>query len=206
VQVVGALSAYLEFISVAFALAYLLLAMRQSPWCWPAALISVALATIVFFGAKLYMESLLQFFYFAMGIYGWRQWTSGGREQTGVEVHWWSPRTHSVTLLLIGLASTVFGWLLTYTDAAFPYLDSFTTVAAIVTTFMVARKVIENWIYWFAIDVILVYLYLARELYWYAGLYVLYLLLVVAGFRAWRRSFEASAPAAEEVIGDGSPG
>ena len=59
----------------------------------------------------------------------------------------------------------VFGWGLSATDAAFPYLDSFTTVAAVVTTFMVARKVLENWAYWFVIDGLSVYLYISRELY-----------------------------------------
>jgi nicotinamide mononucleotide transporter len=75
-----------------------------------------------------------------------------------------------------------------FTEAAMPYLDSFTTWGAIVTTWMVARKILENWIYWFVIDSVSVYLYISRELYLTSGLFLLYLVLIVIGYRAWRRS------------------
>jgi nicotinamide mononucleotide transporter len=80
------------------------------------------------------------------------------------------------------------------TDAAFPYFDSFTTVAAIVTTYMVARKVLENWLYWFVIDSISVYLYLARGLTLTALLFVLYLVLIVIGWRRWWLDWRALPP------------
>jgi nicotinamide mononucleotide transporter len=188
----------LEILSVVFALAYLLLAIRQSLWCWPAALVSVALAMAVFFNARLYMESLLQVFYFGMAVYGWLQWDHGGAAHMGVAVHWWRPVTHVVTIALVLLSSVCCGWLMSHTDAAFPYIDSFTTVAAIVTTFMVARKVMENWIYWFVIDSVLVFVYAARGLDWYAGLYAFYLVLIVIGFRSWLRSLAAAPLTADD--------
>ena len=76
------------------------------------------------------------------------------------------------------------------TDAAYPYLDSFTTVGALVATYMVAKKVLENWIYWFVIDAVSVYLYGARGLFLFAGLFVGYLLLIVIGFRTWTRQWQ----------------
>ena len=181
---------WLEIVAVAFALAYLLLAIRQSLWCWPAALISVALSMVLFYEVQLYMESALQIFYFAMGIYGWVQWQRGGETGTGVEVHWWRPATHVVTLALILVLTAAFGWFLNWRapDAAWPYLDSFTTVGAIVTTYMVARKVIENWIYWLVIDSVSIFLYLDRGLPLYAALYGLYLVMIVIGFWSWYRS------------------
>ena len=74
----------LEEISVVFAIAYLALAIRQSLWCWPAALISVALAAVVVLDARLYMDVALQLFYVAMAIYGWQQWRRGGYRHEGV--------------------------------------------------------------------------------------------------------------------------
>ena len=71
-----------------------------------------------------------------------------------------------------------------------PYLDSFTTVAALVSTYMVARKILENWIYWFVIDAVSVYLYGLRDLYLTAALYVLYLVMIVIGFRRWWRDWQ----------------
>jgi len=73
-----------------------------------------------------------------------------------------------------------------------PYLDSFTTWGAIVTTWMVARKIIQNWHYWFIIDSVSVYLYISRGLWLTALLFMVYLVLIVIGYRQWRKSLEAS--------------
>jgi nicotinamide mononucleotide transporter len=178
----------LEEISVVFAIAYLVLAIRQSLWCWPAALISVALAAVVVLDAKLYMDVALQVFYVAMAIYGWQQWRRGGDRGEGIRVHRWPVTRHALAIGFIMIASLVFWLVLRGTEAAYPFLDSLTAIASVVTTFMVARKIIENWIYWFVIDSVLVWLYFARDLYWFAGLYAAYLVMVVIGFRAWRKS------------------
>ena len=183
---------WLEVLSVLFALAYLGLAIRQSLWCWPAALISVSIWAVVVLDADLYMDFGLQIFYFAMGVYGWQQWRRGGSARQGVVVHWWPWRLHALAIAGIVVSSVAFMLALRGTEAAFPFLDSLTTVGAIVTTFMVARKVIENWIYWFVIDSLYVYLYVDRDLFWYAGLYLVYLVMIVVGFRAWLRD---AAPA-----------
>ena len=183
---------WLETVSVVFALAYLALAIRQSLLCWPAALISTAAWMLVVFDARLYMDAALQVFYFAMAIYGWIQWRRGGAAGKGVTVHWWRWSTHLIVLLAILLASLASAWLLRDTDAAFPFVDSWTTIAAVVTTFMVTRKVIENWIYWFVIDGVSIYLYSSRGMYLTALLFVLYVVLVVFGYRRWRRHYRAA--------------
>ena len=89
-------------------------------------------------------------------------------------------------MLLISLVS---GALLhRYSAAALPFLDSFTTWGSVLTTFMVARKVLENWIYWIVIDATSIVLYLDRGLYLYAGLFVAYLVIAVFGYFNWRHS------------------
>lgn len=188
----------LEIAAVGFGLLYLVLAIRQNIWCWPAALLGVLLSLVLFYEARLYMESALQLFYAAMAFYGWQQWRAGRRDHRaraadGLPVAVWSARQHALAIGGTLLASAVLGWFLAKTDAAFPYLDSFTSVGAIVTTYMVAKKILENWIYWFVIDGIGVYLHTARGLYLYAALFVLYLFMVVAGFMRWRRDWRAQA-------------
>jgi len=101
-------------------------------------------------------------------------------------------RRHAITVTGIVVASAALGSLLSRTDAAFPYVDSFTTVAAIVTTYMVARKVLENWAYWLVIDSVSVYVYFARGLELTALLFVLYLVLIVVGWRRWWLDWRAS--------------
>jgi nicotinamide mononucleotide transporter len=179
-----------EGVAVALAVAYLVLAIRQNILCWPAALVSVLLSLVLFYDARLYMESALQIFYAAMALYGWRQWRRGGERGQGVAIGVWPLGKHLLTIAAIVGLSGGLGWALSHTtDAAFPYADSFTSVAAIVTTYMVAKKVLENWIYWFVIDAVSVYLYSARELFLYAALFALYLVLIVIGFRRWLRDW-----------------
>ena len=174
-----------EAAGVALAIAYLVLAIRQNILCWFAAFASSLLYMVVFFGARLYMESALQIFYAAMAVYGYTQWKYGGAEHAGIEIATWSVRQHVLALGVIALLSGSLGWLMSRTDAAFPFVDSFTTVAAIVTTFMVARKILENWLYWFVIDGISVLIYFARGLELTAALFIVYLVLIVVGFRRW---------------------
>ncbi len=184
----------LEAVGVLFSIAYLVLAIRENIWCWPAAFISSALAVVVLFEARLYSESGLNVFYAAIAVYGWYQWRYGGHGPSGaaeaLPIGTWPLRTHVVALGSIALGGAVVGWLLhRYTAAAFPYTDSWVTVASIVTTYMVARKLIENWPYWLVIDSVSLYLYVVRGLNLYAALFALYLVLVVIGWYRWRRDW-----------------
>lgn len=185
-------SSALEALAVVFAILYLVLAIRQSALCWPAGLVSVALSLVLFYDARLYMESALQIFYIAISLYGWYEWKRGGTRHEGVSITLWPARMHAFCGGLIVLATVAFGAVLARTtDAALPYVDSFTTVGAIVTTWMVARKILENWIYWFVIDSVSIYLYLMRGLDLYAALFAVYLVLVVVGFRRWLLDWRA---------------
>jgi nicotinamide mononucleotide transporter len=182
-----------EVIAVVLAIAYLLLAVRQSLWCWGAALVSTAIYFGLFLRAGLYMESVLQVFYIAMAVYGWYRWRFGGvGAEDSLPVTTWRWNVHAIAIAgTIGCA-TVTGWALArFTAAQLPYLDSFTTWASIVTTWMVARKILENWIYWFVIDSVSIYLYVSRSLHLTAVLFAVYLVIIVFGYRDWRRSWLA---------------
>lgn len=179
----------LETLALVLALLYLVLAIRQNLWCWAAAIASCGLYLYVFAGAQLYMESGLQVYYIAMAIYGWSQWRPGQSGQSR-PVTTWRPRQHALALVAILILTLASGWALrTYTQAAYPFLDSLTTWASILTTVMVARKILENWLYWLAIDSLSIWIYWQRELYQTAGLFALYLVLAVIGYIAWRRDW-----------------
>lgn len=182
-----------EIAAVGLAVAYLVLAIRQSSWCWPAAIFSAAIYLFLLFEARLYLQSLLQVFYIAMAAYGWVCWRQGkGRQPLAVSS--WSARDHFWPLLVIVLSGTALGWLMMqYTDAAAPWLDALAASGAVVTTWMVARKVLQNWIYWFVIDLALVWLYASQGLWLTAMLFIFYLVLVVVGYRRWRASMASHA-------------
>lgn len=178
-----------EVPAVVLAVVYLVLAIRQNIWCWAAAALSTLLYLFIMYKANLYMESALQLFYLAMAAYGWYQWRRGGADGTKLEVTTWPLRFHLFAIVTVFLLVFISGELLTrYSNAALPFLDSFTTWGAIVATWMVARKILENWIYWFVIDAVSIGLYLNRDLYFTAVLFAGYLVMIVIGYRSWRAS------------------
>ena len=188
-----------EVAAVLLALAYLLLAMRENILCWYAAFASTAIYLFLFWDVSLVMESALQIFYLVIAVYGWWQWRHRSRDGETLHIHRWSARTHLYAFTGVGLLTLVFGYVLdNHTSAALPYLDSFTTWGAVVTTYMVTRKVLENWLYWIVIDGAAIYLYIDRELYLTALLFVLYVILVIIGFFQWyalyRKQSGANAP------------
>ena len=176
-----------EIIGVVLAICYLLLAVRQIIWCWLAWILSSCLYLYVMFNAGLYMEAALQIFYVAMGFYGWMQWSKGDMEDHLV-VRRWGLDGHLFAVAVILILTLLSGEVLSnYTAAAMPFMDALTTWGAIVTTYMVAKKLIENWIYWFVIDSISIYLFISRELYFTAGLFFVYLFIIIFGYRSWKQ-------------------
>ena len=128
-----------EFAAVIFAIIYLLLAVRENVLCWLFAFISTAIFTILFWDVSLLMESALNVYYMAMAVYGWHQWTRGGtngKEQPhALEIQSMTGQQHVLVITAIAVLSFVSGYLLSeHSDAAWPYVDSFTTWASVITT------------------------------------------------------------------------
>jgi nicotinamide mononucleotide transporter len=177
-----------EAIAAALGLAYLLLAVRRNLLCWLCAFASTAIYLAIFASAALYMQALLQVFYLAMAVYGFIEWRQGRTEAGELAIRSWSVPRHVLAALFVAAATVLNGWLLSrYTDAAAPYLDSFITWSSVVTTWMVARRVIENWLYWIVVDGLAAYLYYTQGLLATTLLFVIYLGVVVRGYVVWRR-------------------
>jgi nicotinamide mononucleotide transporter len=178
----------IEFTAAALAVAYLLLAIAQRLSCWPAAFISSCLYVWVLFTARLYMESVLNLFYAAMAIYGFSQWRQG-RSGSALNVSSWPLRTHLLALFGVLILSALNWYFLRrYTPAAWPFIDSMTAWSSVFATYLVARKVYENWYWWLAIDSADLCLFYSRHLYVTMLLFALYLVLIVIGMREWRRN------------------
>jgi nicotinamide mononucleotide transporter len=187
---------WIELIAAALAVAYLLLAIGQRLSCWIAAFISSVLYVWVLFGARLYMESVLQVYYALMAIYGFWQWRHGGGGRALEVTHWPIARHLAGLAGIVAVSLITWFFLRRFTPAAWPFVDSMVTWSSVFTTFLVARKVYENWYWWLVIDSVSLVLYFTRHLYVTMLLFALYLVLIVIGMREWRRSPSlAHAPA-----------
>ena len=178
----------LEIFAVIFALLYLFLAMKQNIACWYAAFISTLIYIIIYWDVSLYMESLLNFYYLLMAIYGWINWNKKSQIDKNYVISW-SYQNHIVVILLILILTVISGFSLQKTDAVYPYLDSFTTWASGITTFMVAQKILSNWIFWIIINSVAIFLNFDRELYLTVILLMTYQVMSIYGYYQWRKSY-----------------
>jgi nicotinamide mononucleotide transporter len=179
-------TSWIEPTAVILAIAYLLLAVKQNISCWLAAFFSSFLYFFVMYSAGLYMEAGLQIFYCIMAVYGWTQWRKSLPDNSKFLVKTWNRNQHIKAISLIFLLALTSGWALeNFTNAALPFIDSLTTWGAIVTTYMVAKRLLENWIYWFVIDAISVFLFYSRGLFLTSLLFFVYLIIIYFGYKSW---------------------
>ena len=178
----------MEITAVVFAIIYLLLAVKQDVRCWYAAIFSSFLYFFIMMSANLYMEAYLQIFYIIMAIYGWFQWNKISEDKSKFIVRTWSIKQHLIVISSVISLAYISGSLLNiYTEAALPFIDALTTWGAIIATYMVAKKLLENWIYWFVIDSISVLLFMSRGLYLTSVLFFVYLIIIYFGYKRWTK-------------------
>ena len=179
-------SSWIEPTAVILAIIYLLLAIKQNISCWFAAFFSSLLYFFIMYSAGLYMEAWLQIFYCVMAAYGWSQWRISITDDSKFLVRTWTRTQHIKVISLIFFLAFISGLALEkLTNAALPFIDSLTTWGAIVATYMVAKKLLENWIYWFVIDSISVFLFYSRGLFLTSMLFLFYLIIIYFGFKSW---------------------
>ena len=192
----GAIAAlsWIEIWAVITGLIYVILAAREQIWCWFFGIISSALSIYLFYTGQLYAESILYVYYVVAGFYGWYAWKGRSKESVAtppLQIHTWTVRNHLLALFIGSLLSLILAWgLARYTDAQIPLLDSFTTIFSFIATYMVTRKVLENWLYWIVIDIVTSGMYFYRGFYLYALLMVVYTLIAAIGYYQWKRLYD----------------
>lgn len=186
--------AALELVAIGFAIAYVILAAKQNIWCWLCAMISTALYIVLYYKVALLSESLLNVYYLLIAAYGWRYWRRHGNDQAELAVTSWRVSQH--LWLIAGTAACVplLGYWMSRLGAALPYVDAATSCFAVSATWLVTRKVLENWLYWIVIDIVGIYVNAVRGLQLTSLLFVAYVVLAVYGYVQWRRSFRQQIP------------
>ncbi len=186
----------LETLSFVTGLICVWLAVRQNVWNFPVGLVNVATFCVVFFQARLYADAALQVVYFVLAVIGWYLWLYGGADKTRLKV---SRATHRELLGAIaaaGLLTIILSQLLERVGGSATHVDALTTSLSLCAQWLLNRKLLENWVIWLVTDTIYVPLYIYKQLYLTAGLYVVFLGLAIAGFFEWRRSLLADSEAA----------
>lgn len=173
------------------------LMIRQNVWGWPVGIVQVSISAWVFFEAKLYSDVILQGFFLVIQAYGWWHWLhSDDRMRAELPVTRLSRRAVAGWLVTGAVLTAGWGELMRRaTDAALPHWDAFILVFSVIAQWLQARKRLENWAAWMAVNVVAVGVYWTKDLRLFAGLYAGFLGLAVAGHVAWRGSLRTAVEA-----------
>lgn len=178
----------IEAIATLLGVANILLLVRRSIWNYPFGLVMVALYARIFFASRLYSDAALQLFFFAIQLYGWWAWWRAGGVDHAIKVERLTPAARIAWSVMIALTSLGLGAIVGhYTDASFPWIDASVAIASVAAQILLARRCIENWLLWIAVDMVAIGLYAAKQLYLTSGLYGLFLVISIAGLIEWAR-------------------
>jgi len=181
----------LEVVAAALGLVNIVLVVRRSVWNYPFGLAMVAIYGWLFAQpeTRLYSDAGLQVFFFAVQLYGWWNWSRCRAESGEVAVQRLSAGALLASLGMIGAATLGWGTIMhRYTDAALPWWDAFIAMASISAQLLMARRFIENWLLWIAVDIVAIGVYAAKGLMLTAFLYIAFLMFSILGWVSWRKA------------------
>ena len=181
---------WIEIVGVILSLIYLYLSIKQKISLWIFGFLSSAFYIVVFFQTKFYADMSLQFYYLVICVYGWFNWKNGKPGQ-GSELP--ASKTSKRLIIQLTIASIVIYFiyyviLAKFTDSTIPKADSLVGMLSVVGTWMLARKLIENWLVWIVADGIATGLFFYKELYPTAFLFIIYTIMAMVGYLQWKKT------------------
>jgi len=189
VHSLSALSGWEVFASV-LGIGYIIFAAKESQWCWPLAFLSTLIYTVIFWKGQLPMQAMLNFYYMAMAIYGYTLWQKQGRANQAIVISTLSwPQQFAFFILGSLLTFATANYLISLGASQSPYLDAGVTVFSVLNTILMARKVLQNWLYWIVIDAAAIVLYAQTGYYATIVMFAIYLVLALLGYISWMKLY-----------------
>jgi len=183
-----------EWISTLLQILSVWLAMKNNVWVYPTGIVGVLLASYIYIFLKqppLYGESALNFYYFVMSVYGWRQWTRKKNNQDKYPISWCSKNELMNGLLLfVGFWVSIYLILSRFTNSDTAILDSLVSATAVSSMWWMAQRKMENWIAWIFSNMAAIPLNFYKGYVLFSLMYVLFLGMAVFGFLSWKKMMQ----------------
>lgn len=204
VSILGEKVLWTDLLGNVFSLATVLLAIRRTIWTWPVQLAGAVLLLVASVSAHAPGNALKQVMFIALVSYGWAKWLRGIRESDDLPVR---PATARERILLVGslaagtavvaLLFANIGWLqITWS----PLANAYIFVGSAVATFAQSRALVDFWVIWVLVDLVGVPLAIKSGLYVSGAAYVIFFLMVLAGFRNWLTQYRRQRRYAEPKV------
>ena len=193
---------WLDIFTTLLGLLYIWLEYRAHIALWLVSIIMPAMDIYLYWSHGLYGDAGMAAYYTVAGIYGYMMWKDGAviknifssGKQTKKKEKQTLPITHMPLRKYIPVALAFFAaWAATYwilvefTNSTVPLLDAFTNALSFVGLWALAKKYIEQWVFWILVDAVCFYLYIGKGIPFKAGLYGLYVVIAIAGYFKWKR-------------------
>jgi nicotinamide mononucleotide transporter len=182
---------WIELFGTISGLLYIFFSIKQHILLWPIGAITSIAFIGVFFSSRLYAEMFLQVYYLLISIYGWYHWVFINKFKTRDKL---LPVTNTkrqtwlkIAFFTIIINIIIYYILKHYTDSQVPFWDSIITSSSIIATWMLAQKLVEQWILWIIIDFGSIALFLYKGLYLTSLLSLVYAILAFIGYYQWKK-------------------
>lgn len=190
---------WVEIFGTITGLLYIYLSIKEKASLWIVGFLTSAAYVYVFYKSKFYADMSLQVYYLVISVYGFYYWLKGGKtvekqsqNDNKVPIKTTSLQLWAVLFVIFLVLFVVMGYVLEhYTDSPVPWWDAFTTAASIIATWMLARKLIEQWLIWIVVDLVSMGLYIVKGLYPTSFLFFVYTILAIVGYFQWLKSLKS---------------
>jgi nicotinamide mononucleotide transporter len=187
---------WLEGLAVFMGILSVYFSTKQHIWVYPTGIVSVLIYVWICFDYGLYADMGINAYYFGMSIYGWYLWNTPKKGAETLTVTWLDARGWLVSLTIFAVSYLLLVVVLReFTDSTVPYWDSFTTASAFVAMWLMAKKKVENWIFWILTDIVSIPLYFHKGLLLTSFQYLFFTALAIAGLLTWIKAFKTNAQA-----------
>jgi len=178
----------LEIVAAACGLTCVYLQTKEKILAWPFGIVSVLLYVIIFYESFLYSDVLLHAIYIILNAYGWWYWSKKKDDAVDVPIINLSKTHYFIWGIVILIGTLGLGTFMgEKLGASLPYFDAFTTSGSLVAQYLLAKKVLQNWLLWIVVDVVAVSMYSYKGLYVTSLLFFAYLLLCIKGYIDWKK-------------------
>lgn len=182
-------SQWLDILTTILGLIYIWLEYRAHIALWVIGVIMPALDIVLYWQHGLYGDAGMACYYTFAALYGFYVWkfVKTRKKKEPLPIIFMPRRQYLPTIVFFFVAwAAVYYVLITWTDSTVPVLDSFTNALSFVGLWALARKYVEQWVFWMVVDGVCTFLYIKKGIPFKAMLYGLYVVIAIAGYLKWR--------------------
>jgi nicotinamide mononucleotide transporter len=203
----------LEFVAATFGLLSVYFSIKKNIWVYPTGIISTIIYVYLLFIAGLLGDCMINVYYSVMSVYGWSLWQKNSKDHLHIEVSWTTKKEWIIAAILF-VISVVLVLLIYYykplLDSIYVFdgiyvseniqfgfhhldwanwMDIFTTSVFLVGMWLMAKRRIENWIFWILGDLISIPMYIYKGYGITSVQYLVFTVMAIIGYTQWKKKF-----------------